>query len=622
MVPHAERKLAAILAADVVGYSRMVESHEEDTIVALQSYRMIAEDLVTMHRGRVFGGAGDSLVAEFTSAVEAVRCALDIQQEVARRNAATDPERQMQFRIGVNLGDVVVDGDNLLGDAVNIAARLEALSPEGGFCVSQSIFDQIRGRIEIPLIDGGEHEVKNIARPVKVWEWHGAIAMDKDGAVTSAPRPLPDSPSVAVLAFVNMSGEAEQEYFSDGIAEDIITDLSKVSGLFVASRNSSFLYKGVAARPEDIGAELGVGHIVEGSVRKAGDRVRITAQLIDAATGGHVWADRYDRDLVDVFAVQDEITHRIVESLRVTLLPQEREAIERVPTENVDAYQSYLMGRQFFRRYSRSSWEIAKRMYQRAIELDPNYARAYAGVADCDSFLYLAYYRTELLDSILDATAKAIELDPDLAVAHASRGLGLFTVGRHEEAHAEFARALELDPNLYEGHYFLARSFVQEGKLEAALEHFTRAAEAMPDNFEPHSFVAQVAGALGKDELHDASRLRSLELAEQELAVRPDNARAAYLGAMALITMEEHDRAHEWLERSLSIDPDDFLTQYNVACAYSTLGELDKAIDLLEIALPKAHREIVRWVEHDSDLDPLRDDPRFQAVVESLATED
>lgn len=617
MASHAQRKLAAILAADVVGYSRLVESHEEDTVVALQGYRTIAEDFVSMHHGRVFGGAGDSIVAEFASAVEAVRCALDLQQEVARRNGEVDPKRRMQFRIGVNLGDVIVDGDNLLGDAVNIAARLEALSPEGGFCVSQSIFDQIRGRIEIPLSDGGEHQVKNIARPVKAWEWHvGLIASDQGAA--SEERAMPALPSVAVLPFVNMSGEVEQEYFSDGIAEDITTDLSKVSGLFVASRNSAFTFKGVVATAEEIGSKLGVRHVLEGSVRKAGDRVRITAQLIDAVTGGHVWADRYDRELVDVFAVQDEITHRIVESLRVRLLPRERAAIERVPTENIDAYESYLMGRQFFSRRSRSSYEIAKRMFQQAIEQDPNYARAWAGVADCDSELYLYYRRTELVDSTLEASARAIELDPELAVAHASRGLALSTVGRFDESRAEFDTAIELDPGLYEAHYFYGRALVAEGLLDEALGHFVNATEAMPDHFEPYVFVWQLADALGDADQSMAAGRRGLELAEQELAVRPDNARAAYLGAAILIASGEHARGRDLVERALTIDPDDLMTQYNAACAFAMIGDSDRALGLLGIALPKAHFDLLRWVENDSSLDNVRDDPRFEALVASL----
>ena len=610
-----ERKLAAILAADVVGSSRLMESDEEGAVDTLHGYRAVATAFIGSHHGRVFGGAGDSIVAEFASAVEAVRCALDIQREIERRNQDLPADRQMSFRIGVNLGDVIVDGQNLLGDGVNVAARLETLAPAGGFCVSQGIYEQIRGKVEIPFEDAGDHQVKNIARPIRVWRWSsgGSLHQTSPSAVRQS-----DSPSVAVLPFINMSGDSEQEYFSDGITEDIITDLSKISGLFVPARNSSFMYKGQTMKPERVSAELGVRHILEGSVRKSGSRVRITAQLIDGRTGGHLWADRYDRDLTDVFAVQDEITHRIVESLRVTLLPQEKEAIEKIPTDNVEAYKSYLLGRQFFRRHSRPNYQVAKRMFQVAIEHDPNYARAWAGIADCDSFLYLAYYRTEGLDNILEASAKALELDSDLAEAHASRGLALSTVDRPEEAEAEFREAIRLDPNLYEAHYFYARACFAQGRIEDAAEHFRRASEIMPDDFEAPIFLMQLYMTLGREGEALAVGKLGFEKAEQELAVRPENVRAAYLGAGYLIEAGEHDRAREWIGRALSMEPDDFLTQYNAACIFALLGEIDRAVDLLEAALPQAHSEIRGWVQHDADLNPLRSSPRFQQLLQSI----
>lgn len=613
---HVERKLAAILAADVVGSSRLMESDEENAIHTLHSYQALASGLVESHHGRVFGGAGDSLVAEFASAVEAVRCALDIQQEIEHRNQDAPHGREMRFRIGINLGDVVIDGTNLLGDGVNVAARLEAIAPAGGFCVSQSIHEQIRGKIEIPFEDAGEHEVRNIARPIRVWKWSGNEANRLYRHVGQSP--ISGNPSVVVLPFVNMSGDAEQEYFSDGISEDLITDLSKISGLFVPARNSSFMYKGQTVKPEKVATDLGVGHILEGSVRKSGSRVRITAQLIDARTGGHIWADRFDRDLTDVFAVQDEITHRIVESLRVTLLPQEKEAIEKVPTENVEAYKSYLLGRQFFRRHSRPNYQVAKRMFLTAIEQDPNYARAWAGVADCDSFLYLSYYRTEGLDNILQASAKALELDADLAEAHASRGLALSTVDRFDEAEAEFKTAIDLDPNLYEAHYFYGRACFSQGRMEEAAEYFKRAAEIRPDDFEAPIFLMQLYIGVGRREEALEVGKQGLENAEQELAVRPENVRAAYIGAGYLVHAGEAERAREWIERALAIEPDDFLTQYNAACVLANLGDIDRAIDLLEGALPQAHNEIRGWVKHDTDLDPLRGSPRFRALLESL----
>jgi len=606
------------MAADVVGSSRLMELDEEGTIARLTEYRTAVDELVSDHHGRVFGGAGDSVVAEFSSAVEAVRCAIDIQQEIESRNSDVPSDRQMRFRIGINLGDVIVDDDNLLGDGVNVASRLEGLAGSGGICVSQSIYEQVSRKIEIPFEDAGEHQVKNIARPIRVWSWDPLVVNDGGPLPTNYQPVAPAIPSIAVLPFVNMSGDAEQEYFSDGITEDIITDLSKISGLFVPSRNSSFTYKGAAVKVDTVARELGVDHIVEGSVRKSGDRVRITAQLIDNTTGGHLWAERYDRDLTDVFAVQDEITHKIVESLRVSLLPREAEAIAKVPTENVEAYDYYLLGRQFFRRHTRANYHVAKRMFQKAIELDPGYARAYAGVADCESFLF-NFYLVSDVETILEASARAIELDEDVAEAHASRGLALSIIDRLDDADREFEEAIRLGPDLFEPNYFYARACFAQGRMTEAVDLFRRAAEIRKDDFESPIFMSQIYRDLGQvEEAVEAGRL-GFQRIEAELSMRPENTRAIALGADYLAADGQEDRALEWTSRALLIDPDDFLTQYNAACVYALLGEHERAMDLLEQALPVGHSEIRAWVQHDSDLDELRSHPRFQALVKKLA---
>ncbi|MCI0431268.1 MAG: tetratricopeptide repeat protein [Rhodospirillales bacterium] len=615
-----ERRLAAILAADVVGYSRLTEADEEATLGRLDTYRKVITGLVAGRRGRVFGGAGDSVIAEFGSAVEAVRCALDIQQQIEARNSNLPADRRLRFRIGVNLGDVVIDGNNLLGDGVNVAARLESLADPAGICVSESIVDQIRGKIEIRFEDAGEHQVKNISRPIHVWRW--AFHPGETAYVTAESakaRRARDTPSVAILPFINMSGDPEQEYFSDGITEDLITDLSRISGLFVPARNSTFVYKGVTVKVERVAEELGVRYVIEGSVRKAGGRVRITAQLIDAATGGHMWAERYDRDLTDVFAVQDEITHKIVDALRVTLLPSERKAIEKVPTENVEAYQFYLRGRQFFHRHSKNNYEIAKRMFRRAIELDPNYARAYAGLADCESFLYMYYFQVAAMENILQASAKAMELDEDLAEAHASRGLALFTIERHAEAESEFQMAIRLDPNLYEAYYFYARACLTQGRPAEAAELLEKALQVRPDDFVSSAFLAQTYRDLGRRPDSETAAWRALEQAERELQLRPENVRAVYIGATVLAALGERARAKEWASRALAMEPDDLLTLFNVACVYALLGEEAAALHLLERAVPLGHGEIKLLLQNDSDLKSLHGHPRFQALLQRVA---
>jgi adenylate cyclase len=434
-------------------------------------------------------------------------------------------------------------------------------------------------------------------------------------------RPEPDQPpaasnaSVAVLPFVNMSGDPEQEYFSDGITEDLITDLSKISGLFVPARNSMFTYKGAAVKPQRLCGELGVRYVLEGSVRKAGGRVRIVAQLIDGETGGHLWADRYDRDLIDVFAVQDEITHRIVESLRVRLLPSERKAIEKVPTGNLEAYQYYLRGRQFFHRPTRSSLEIAKRMFLRAIELDPDYARAHAGLADCESELYMSSWSDATAEKILAASARALELDPDLAEAHASRGLALSTLERHDEAEKEFKAAMRLDPNLFEVLKYYARACTSQGRYAEAAEYFERASAASPDDSNCPVLLAQVYEDLGRHSEAEVALRRGLEKIERELQQHPDHANAAALGATALARLGETARARDWASLAMSLDPDDLKTQYNAACAYALLGEAETAIDLLEQAVPRVRGRLRTRIRHDSDLVSLRAHPRFQALL-------
>jgi len=429
----------------------------------------------------------------------------------------------------------------------------------------------------------------------------------------------PVRPSVVVLPFNNMSGDAEQEYFSDGITEDVITDLSKVSGLFVVARNTAFTYKGKPVNVKEVCKELGVKYVLEGSVRKAGTRVRVTGQLIDGADGGHVWADRYDRDLTDIFAIQDEITHAIVEQLKVKLLPQEQRSIAQAPTDSVEAYTYYLRGRQFLHRHSKSHYQLAKRMFGKAVELDPAYARAYAGIADCDSFLFLHYHVDVSIEAILATSAQALALDENLAEAHASRGLALSLVQRNTEAMAEFERAIVLDPNSFEAHYFYGRAcFAQDRQAEAATL-FERAAALKPDDYQALAMLVMIYRTLGRPHDAVATARKVVEIAEQELNRHPENPRPAYLGAAALIELGERDRARDWVGRAMATDPDDILTQYNVACAYAKLGETDAAFDLLERLLPHANHETKSWVRYDPDFDSLRTQPRYREIETLLA---
>jgi adenylate cyclase len=408
-----------------------------------------------------------------------------------------------------------------------------------------------------------------------------------------------------------MSGDPEQEYFSDGISEDIITDLSKVSGLFVVGRNTSFGYKGMSPQLQTVASDLGVKFLLEGSVRKAGQRVRVNAQLIDGANGGHVWADRYDRELTDIFAIQDEITQSIVEQLKIRLLPKEKKAITQAPTANVEAYNYYLKGRQFSHNFTKASLFLAREMFAKAVEIDPNYARAYAGMASCDSRLKTWHKVPIDLDEILSTAAKALELDPNLGEAYAAQGEALNASMRKGEAEAAFERALELDPNNFEAHLFYARFNVTQGKLERAAEHYVRALEIRPDDCQSPLLLEQVLRSLGREEEGIPYLRMGVKRAEEELRLHPESSRPAQLGACALAQLGEKEKALKWLERVMIIDPNDNGARYNAACTYALLGESDQAFDLLHDWVKEAGSEQKNWFLHDADLDLIRDHPRY-----------
>ena len=377
------RRLAAILAADVVGYSRMMGTDEAGTLAALKRHReTIFDPAVAAHGGRVVKLMGDGTLVEFASIVDAVNCALAIQRAVHGQMKSNGTG--ITLRIGVNLGDVIIDGDDIYGDGVNVAARLEPLAEPGGICVASIVSESVGNRVDIAFADGGEVRVKNIERPMRIWKWHPGTANDSPGAANPEPvQAKLDKPSIAVLPFTNMSGDPEQEYFSDGITEDIITDLSKVAGLLVIARNSSFAYKGKNVDIRTVGRELGVRSVLEGSIRRAGNRVRITAQLIDAADGGHLWAERYDRDLTDIFAVQDEVTLQIVSALKITLSPAEKARVSETGTSDVAAHDAFLHGRELIlaATKTRAAFEQSIEYFNKAIALDPGYGAAYAGLA-------------------------------------------------------------------------------------------------------------------------------------------------------------------------------------------------------------------------------------------------
>jgi serine/threonine protein kinase/Flp pilus assembly protein TadD len=442
------------------------------------------------------------------------------------------------------------------------------------------------------------------------------LKQDSDSGKTAAAKT--GEKSVAVLYFENPASAKEDEYFRDGITEDIITELSKIKDLWVLTRSAVMEYRDKSATASEVGRELNASYVLEGSLRRAGNRLRITARLVETATARSVWAERYDRELQDVFAIQDEIAQNIAKALKVVLTDQEKRSIQKAPTADVQAYDYYLRGRQYFHQFRRKSFDYARQMFARAIVIDPNYARAYAAVADCCSNLYMYWGGSN--DDLREAEAasrKAVELDDELAEAHVSRGLVLQMTKKYELSEKEFKRAIELNPNLFEAYYFYARAYFQQGKLEEAAQLFEKACQTNPDDFQAPSLLGQTYASLGRKLEGQATRQRALRVVEKHLEMHPDDARALYLGASALTDAGQRDRAIEWTRRALDIDPDDPGVLYNVACSYAKLALTEDAIRCLEQAT-KAGEWLKGWAEHDSDLDSLRNDPRFQALLKSL----
>jgi adenylate cyclase len=612
-----ERRLSAIMAADVVGYSRLMGANEVGTLQDLQTHQAeLIDPEIAGHHGRVVKLTGDGMLVEFASVVNAVECATVIQRQMRVRNSTVPEDRRIEFRIGINMGDVIVAGDDLFGDDVNVASRIEGIARPGGVAVSQLVRDNIGTKLGLKFEDKGNQQLKNIAEPVRIFELQLEPA---EPSGCNAPV-VATKPSIAVLPFTNMSGDPEQEYFSDGIAEDIITDLGKISSLFVVGRNTSFIYKGMSLQLPKVASDLGVKFLLEGSVRKAGDRVRVNAQLIDGPTGGHVWAERYDRDLTDIFAIQDEITKAIVDQLKIRLVPGEKQAIGQVPTDNVEAYTYYLRGRQYFHNSTRWFLGLARQMFLRATELDPMFARAYAGMAICDTRLAGWFGEPIPMEEILAMAGKALALEPDLAEAHAARGevLSAGGRGRDEEAEAEFERALQIDPNNFEANLFYARHFTRTGQGERALPYFIRATEVRPDDCQAPLLLHQVLRGLGRvDEGREYAQM-GLKRAEEALRKYPESSRPAQLGAAALSSMGEADKARQWMDRALAIDPDDNHIKYNAACMWAQIGEPNRALDLLEQWAFHVGRENLNWMAEDPDLESIRDHPRYKKILELI----
>ena len=534
------RRLAAILYADVVAYSRHTGEDEDSTHRELsRNLDRIAGD-VERHRGRVVHYAGDAVLAMFDAVMDAVVCATAIQEELGRGGSEGSDGRRLQFRIGVNLGDVIEDRGDIYGDGVNIAARLESLADPGGICVSGTVFDAIGDKLAVRFEFMGEQRVKNIDKAVRAYRVLSDSTQAARAQTPDDPPPeLPDRPSIAVLPFTNMSGDPEQEYFSDGIVEDIITDLSKIEGLFVIARNSTFSYKGRSVNVSDVCREMGVRYALEGGVRKAANRVRITAQLIDGSTGGHVWAERYDRELVDIFAVQDEVTHRIVSAIAPKLAPKRGEQAQKRDTENLEAYEFFLRGRALAYQDTAAANAEAREMLEKAVELDPQFSLAYSHLSRNHAIAYANGWGESAEDSLQQAVElgrRALELDDSNPHAYFAVGAAEFWSKRLDRALDVARQCVGEFPNFSEGYGILAIALIYSGEPNEALECIDKTMRLDP-------------------------YYRDIYL---------------HLKGLAYFQLGDYERAADWFRRRLVRKPDSDISHVLLAATYGHLGRLDE----------------------------------------------
>ncbi len=618
-----KRKLTAILSADVEGYSRLMREDEEATVRTITAYREVISSIVQKHRGRVVDSPGDNILAEFASVVDAVRGAVEIQEELRIRNAELPEDREMEFRIGINLGDVIQEDERIYGDGVNVAARVESLAEAGGICVSGTAFDQIEDKLPLGYEYLGEQSVKNIPKPVRIYKvlmepeavgkvigekraeprrgqrvalavvtvlllivgglliWRTVFPPVQVASVEKMAFPLPDKPSVAVLPFDNMTGDPEQEFLSDGITEQIITALSKISSLFVIARNSTFTYKGKPIKVQRVSEELGVRYVLEGSFQKSGDRVRITAQLIDAIKGNHLWSETYDRDLKDIFALQDDITKKILTGLQVKLTRGEQARVWAKGTDNFEAFLKFLQANESFFQVNVEKNALARQMAKEAIALDPEYASAYALLGKTHAIDVLLGSSTSPKDSMRQAMAllqKAIALDESSADAHSRLGSLYTMVGQHDKAIAEGERAVTLDPNYADAYNRLGLFLRFADRPEEAIPVIKKAMRLNP--FPPGIYYSN----LGMAYLFTGKCEEAIAECEKALQLETDNLHTHITTTVAYSLCGREEEARATAAGVLRIIPNFSCDYFAKRLTYKNQADKDRFIEALRKA--------------------------------------
>jgi TolB-like protein/Tfp pilus assembly protein PilF len=553
-----QRRLAAIVSADVVAYTRLMERDEAGTHARLKArFTKLVEPKIAEHGGRVVKLMGDGLLAEFPSVVDAVNWAVEVQAKVAELSAEEPDEQRIEYRVGVNLGDVIVDGDDIFGDGVNVAARLQEIAEPGGVCISEKVQVEVRGKLGVAFADGGAQVVKNITDPIRVWRWSPG-QVEASGAapppLAGAPLALPDKPSIAILPFDNMSGDPEQEFFADGMAEDIITALSRMPWFFVIARNSSFTYKGHAVDVKQVAHELGVQYVLEGSVRKGGSRIRITAQLIDAMTGKHVWAERYDREIVDIFALQDEVTEAIVGAVAPEFLSVEAKRAQRKDPGLLDAWECVMRGRALVWKMGREEVAEARKLFERAIQLAPS---GEFGMSDLAFVHFLEFYYRwsgspeRSSDEMMRAAEKAVAVDDHDAWAHTMLGLVNVFARRWDEALLAVERAIELNPNFAPALGVQGFALALAGEVDEAIESIDNA-----DRLSPHdSFMAfWIMGRVWANFI-DGRYEEAVKTAQKAIRLAPTNPTYRRQLAASYAMMDRIDEAQAAIQEYLRLEP-------------------------------------------------------------------
>ena len=573
------RKLSAILSADVKGYSLLIADDEAHTIRTLKVYRQIMSDLIRQYSGRVVDSPGDNVLAEFGSAVDAVTCAVRIQDKLEKENARYVEDRRLRFRIGVNIGDVVQDGDRVYGSGVNVAARIEGLADPGGICISRNTYDHVKDKLDLGFEYLGEHQVKNIKEPVRVYK----IILDTESTkpIMEEYFELPNKPSIAVLPFTNMSGDPKQEYFSDGLTEQIIGGLCKVSNLFVIARNSSFAYKGKSISVKQIARELGVKYILEGSVQKANNQVRITAQLIDATTDYHIWSDTYDRDLHDIFALQDEITMKLMDTMRIKLTVGEQARLWAGMTKSIKAYDTYMQGNECFLKVNQKDNEQARQYFEEAIDIDRKYAHVYAALGNTH-ILDLAFgWSKSQVKSFEQAeinVEKALALNDSLDLAHGLRSWIYLIQRQYEKAIEEGKRAIELNPNGAEAHAIFAFTLFSSDETELSIKMLNRAFRLCPIP-PPHFYIFLAMAYRNNGEYEKA-----IELAKKGLRGNPDQLTAYLVLDASYSFLNRTVEANKAAEEIMRIHPNFSLEYYANIIPYKNHETKERYVEALRRA--------------------------------------